>query len=191
VGIVKVVVGDETPPRDFAPAARLLSLVVSGLCQESVASALSEEVGALRDSLAALRRTRSKAAACMAGGGAVETPTSSGRSDSLGLVERAILHLQRHHQTTGLSLASVARALGCNSRYLTTRFSRVVGDRMHAYLVKLRVAHACHLLLQTSAPIKEIGYSSGFRCSASLARAFRRHVGVPPGAYRRIFRDGD
>jgi AraC-like DNA-binding protein len=58
---------------------------------------------------------------------------------------------------------------------------------MRVYLVRLRVAHACRLLMDTGAPIKETAYASGFRGNAALARAFRRHVGVSPGEYRRIF----
>jgi AraC-like DNA-binding protein len=58
---------------------------------------------------------------------------------------------------------------------------------MHAYLVRLRVAHACRLLMEANVPIKEAAYASGFRGNGGLTRAFRRHVGVSPGEYRRIF----
>lgn len=190
VGIVKLVAGDETPGRHFAAATRLLSLAVSGLCQDSVVSALSNEVAVLRECVAELRHAGTNGAAGAAGCGPVTAGIPTRQcSDGRGLVDRAIAHLQRHYRAPGLSLLSVARTLGCNPKYLTTRFTRVVGERMHAYLVRLRVAQACQLLLATGAPIKQVAYSSGFRGNASLARSFRRFVGVPPGEYRRIFRD--
>ncbi len=106
---------------------------------------------------------------------------------NLTLVDSALSHLHRHYQTPALSLPAVAEALGCNPRYLTARFTLIVGERMHGYLVRLRVAHACRLLMETNVPIKEAAYASGFRGNGGLARAFRQHVGVSPGEYRRIF----
>jgi AraC family transcriptional regulator len=62
----------------------------------------------------------------------------------------------------------------------------IVGEHMHSYLVRLRVAHACRLLMDSGVPVKEAAYESGFRGSGGLARAFRQHVGVSPGEYQRI-----
>jgi AraC-like DNA-binding protein len=106
---------------------------------------------------------------------------------NLTLVDRALGHLHRHYQAPDLSLPAVAKALRCHPRYLTARFTLIVGERMHAYLVRLRVAHACRLLIDTNVSIKEAAYASGFGGNEGLARAFRRHVGVSPGEYRRIF----
>jgi AraC-like DNA-binding protein len=41
--------------------------------------------------------------------------------------------------------------------------------------------------METSLPIKQAAYESGFCGNGGLARAFRRHIGIPPGEYRRIF----
>ena len=71
--------------------------------------------------------------------------------------------------------------------YLTSRFTQIVGEPMHRYLVGLRVAHACRILMRTNLPIKEAGYASGFFRPASMARTFRQRVGVAPAEYRRIF----
>ena len=133
--------------------------------------------------------------------GSIEGDPAPGRADpsvatpdpgatqrqTLTLVDNALSHLHRHYQAPALSLTAVAEALGCNPRYLTARFTLIVGERMHAYLVRLRVAHACRLLMDTNVAIKEVAYASGFHGNGGLARAFRRHVGVPPGEYRRIF----
>ena len=86
-----------------------------------------------------------------------------------------------------LSLAEVSRALGVNGKYLTRVFTRVVGQRMHAYILDLRVQHACRLLLATGRPVKEIAVQSGFRQAEGFRRVFHEHVGVPPATYRRIF----
>jgi AraC-like DNA-binding protein len=112
--------------------------------------------------------------------------TEAAQRRNLTLVASALSHLHRHYQAPELSLPAVAEALACNPRYLPTRFTLIVGERMHAYLVRLRVAHACRLLMETNVPIKEAAYASGFRGNGGLGRAFRRHVGVTPGEYHRI-----
>ena len=189
IGVAKLVVGSETPDRAFSAATSVLTLIVSGICQESLVSVLSGEVGALRQCVAELRQVRSKRApVARSPDPPVTTPDpGAAQRQNLTLVDSALSHLHRHCQEPALSLATVAEVLGCNPRYLTTRFTLIVGERMHAYLVRLRVAHACRLLMDTSVPIKEAAYASGFRGNAGLARAFQRHVGVSPGEYRRIF----
>ena len=189
MGVVKLVVGSETSDRRFSAATRVLKLIVSGVCQDSVVSVLSEEVGTLRRSAARFRETAANAAAA-----AIRSdPPVAGcearaaRRENLTLVDRTLSYLHTHYQAPTLSLPAVAELLGCNPRYLTTRFTLIVGARMHAYLVRLRVAHASQLLMESDVPIKEAAYLSGFRGNGALARAFRRHVGVSPGEYRRIF----
>jgi AraC-like DNA-binding protein len=114
-----------------------------------------------------------------------EAGTTAGRQ--LTLVQRAVWHVHQQYQSPALSLTAVAESLGCNPKYLTSCFTRTVGERMHLYVVRLRVAHACRLLIDANMPIKAIAYEAGFRGNGALARAFRRHVGVAPGEYRRIF----
>jgi AraC-like DNA-binding protein len=184
-----VVVGSETSARAFSAATSVLKLIVSGVCQDSLVSVLSEEVGALRQRAEEFRQIQSKGAPVANRSDLpVATPDSEAAQGlNLTLVDSALSHLHRHYQAPALSLPVVAEALGCNPRYLTTRFTLIVGERMHAYLVRLRVAHACRLLMDTNEPIKEAAYASGFHGNGALTRAFRRHVGVSPGEYRRIF----
>jgi AraC-like DNA-binding protein len=189
IGVAKLVVGSETSARRFSAATSVLELIVGGVCQDSLASGRSEEVDVLRQRLAEMRQVQSKGSlAADSSNPPVAAPgLSAAQRRNLTLVESALSHLHRHYQTPALSLEAVAGALACNPRYLTTRFTLVVGEHMHAYLVRLRVAHACRLLMDTAVPIKEAAYDSGFPGNAGLARAFRRHVGVSPGEYRRIF----
>ena len=151
-------------------------------------SGLSEEVGALRQCVAEFQQIQSKRAPVARRSDApVATPEpNAAQRRNLTLVDSALSHLHRHCQEPALSLPAVAEALGCNPRYLTARFTLIVGEHMHAYLVRLRVAHACRLLMDATVPIKEAAFASGLRGNGGLARAFQRHVGVAPGEYRRI-----
>jgi AraC-like DNA-binding protein len=189
IGVAKLVVGPETPARAFSAATSVLGLVVAGVSQDALASGLSDEVNVLRRRVVELRQVRpqGKLAAASSRPPAAAPEPGAAERRNLTLVDSALSHLHRHYQSPAFSLPAVAAALECNPRYLTTRFTSIVGERMHAYLVRLRVAHACRLLMDTAVPVKEAAYASGFHGNAALARAFRRHVGVSPGEYRRIF----
>jgi hypothetical protein len=62
IGVAKVVVGSETSDRAFSAATSVLKLIVSGICQDSLVSVLSEEVGSLRQCVAEFRQIQSKGA---------------------------------------------------------------------------------------------------------------------------------
>jgi len=177
VGVAKLVVDPDTPVATLTTAISVLKLVISGTCQDSVVAVLSQELRKSRQRLKDSQRVHSDSAP-----GAGEPD-----AQSVALMDRALGHLRRHYQDPTLSLSAIAAALDCNPRYLTTCFTRIVGERMHTYLITLRVSHACRLLLGADLRLKEIAFASGFSGVARLAGAFRRHVGVTPGEYRRIF----
>ena len=189
VGVAKLVVDSGTPDPAFRAATNALKLVVSATHQDSYVSVLSDEVRALRQRVDGFRQVRSN------GIPRADSPgprTAAGSPEEAGvhngaLVYRALDYLQAHFQEPGLSLTAVAESLGCNRRYLTCRFTQIVGERMRSFIVVFRVSHACRLLLSTDLLVKEVAYASGFRGQGRLARAFQRHVGVSPGEYRRIF----
>ena len=181
VGTAKVVAGPATRDRRFALATQALELVVSRVCQDFHVSALTEELEDLRQQTAEFRKMRGRERAEPR----PDRPPSETRDGSL--MDQALGYLGAHYLDPALSLAEVSRALGVNGKYLTRVFTRVVGQRMHAYILELRVQHACRLLLATDRPVKAIAVQSGFRQAEGFRRVFHEHVGVPPATYRRIF----
>jgi AraC-like DNA-binding protein len=189
VGVAKLVVDAGTPDAAFKTSLSVLDLVVSEACKDSAVNVLSEEVSLLRQRVTELQglqatdRLDARDLKSLQSAPDLEAAHDAGAA----LVSRALAHLQSHYQDTTLSLRSVAKALECNPKYLTSRFSRVVGEHMHTYLVTLRVSHACGLLVRTHLRVKAIAAASGFPQSARMASAFRTHIGVSPKEYRRIF----
>jgi AraC-like DNA-binding protein len=189
VGIAKVVAGPKTTERAFVVGTTVLGLIVSEVCNEHLVSELSEEVRALKDSVAQLRQVKppdSRLSGSSALPLAEPGPRTPKRS-SAEIVDRALSHLHQHYQDPALSLPRIAEALRCNPRYLTSRFTAVAGERMHIYLLRLRLTYACRRLIDDSTSIKEVAFDAGFHGNGAFDRAFRRHIGVTPGAYRRIF----
>jgi len=188
VGTAKLVADSDTSEADLKAAVTVLGLVVSETCQECVVSALSEELRALQQRVTHLQQMQSTGRPGV-GGSHPPTAAPGGDTDGQGatMMDRVLAYLHGRYQEPTLSLPDVAMALGYNPRYLTTRFTQVVGEHMHTYLVGLRVAHACRVLMGGDLSVKEVAYESGFSGPGRLDSAFRRHVGVSPSEYRRIF----
>ena len=175
VGLAKVVVDGGTPERTLKSALSVLTLVLSETCQESALTVLSDEVQALRNRVLLLQRIP-KASQPPSADHQSPTDKEPGerREPPAGatLVSRAIAHLQGHYKDRDLSLRSISAVMSCNPRYLTGRFTEVVGERMHTYLTTLRVAHASRLLIRTRLRVKEIAFASGFNGSGRYRRLF-------------------
>ena len=189
VGVAKLVADSRTPEPSFLAATRVLKLAIAGTCQDFLVSVLSEQVGTLRQCMSELHQVRLKSGPIVNGAAPADPTRATDKAEveNVRLVKRTLEYLQAHYKEPTLSLRAVAAVMGCNPNYLTTRFTQVVGERMHSYLVALRVAWACRLLIDTDRSIKETAYASGFSGPVPLDRAFRRRFGVSPRQYRRIF----
>jgi AraC-like DNA-binding protein len=187
--VAKLVADSNTSADAFSSATATLALAVSSVCQESYTSVLWEELQALRKRVASFHRLESPGARRASDPDEwTESPDEEGGAvDSGTIVDRALDYLHQRFVDPDVSLAAVAAALECSPNYLTQRFTQLVGQRMHGYLVALRVGRACRELLGTYLPIKRIALESGFRDAAGLSRVFRREVGVSPTEYRRVF----
>jgi len=189
VGVAKLVVDRRMSSDAFSSATGTLALAVASACQESYASVLWEELQALRQRVSAFQRLASPGVRSLGtppertGSPDEETNIVDGGT----IVDRALDHLHQCFTDPDLSRAAVASALNCSPNYLTQRFTQVVGQQLHDYIVTLRVERVCRLLLGTDLPIKQIALESGFRDTAALSHAFHRQVGVSPSEYRRIF----
>ncbi len=193
VGVAKLVVSPETPRAQFAAATQALELAVARYSQDGYQECLALE-------LTDLRRRATRMASALSNDRrpddtrAPRTATTAGETTGVcngSLVSHALAYLDRHYGDPALSVRGMARALGCSEKYLSHHFTMVVGQRMHVYLVALRVQQACDLLLGTSLLIKQVALTSGFRTAKHFSRAFRGQIGVRPQDYRRLFQGRD
>ncbi len=82
------------------------------------------------------------------------------------------------------SLEELAARVGLGPFALNRAFRSRYGLPPHAYLNQLRVDRA-RTLLAAGRPVGEVASEVGFADQPHLTRHFRRHLGVPPGAYQR------
>ncbi|MBI4194991.1 MAG: AraC family transcriptional regulator [Betaproteobacteria bacterium] len=96
--------------------------------------------------------------------------------------------LQLMHQTPQQpwSLASLAQRIGMSRSAFAARFNQLVGQTPMQYLTSWRMRKARELLsesrLGTAAVAEQVGYQS----EAAFSKAFKKAIGMGPGAYRRV-----
>jgi AraC family transcriptional regulator len=120
------------------------------------------------------------------------------------------LELERHSKTSGVRLGGLAawqvlrvqsfidrnlhRTIGIKElctvaqrspAHFARSFKQALGAPPHAYIVKMRLQRACHLMMNTTAPLSEIALASGFSDQAHLCKLFRQTFGQSPSSWRR------
>jgi len=83
-----------------------------------------------------------------------------------------------------LSVASLARRLGCSADYLSHLFRSVRQEKLTTYIEEQRMARAAELLGQSSLSVKEVAWASGYANQSYFIRCFRRRWGTSPGDWR-------
>ncbi len=86
------------------------------------------------------------------------------------------------------TVAALAREAGMSRTAFAARFRDLVGEPPMSYLARFRLGRAAGYLAATDKTIQEIARLVGYDNDASLAKAFRRAHGCPPGDYRRQHR---
>jgi AraC-like DNA-binding protein len=93
-----------------------------------------------------------------------------------------LLHAQPGRPWT---VEDLAREVGVSRSGLAQRFTELTGEAPMRYLTGWRIQLAKHLILQADLPIAEVADRVGYESEAAFNRAFKRHVGVPPGTWRK------
>src|SRR3546814_7607335 len=79
----------------------------------------------------------------------------------------------------------LAREVGLSRSAFAERFTRIMGTPVMQYLGKWRLQLAANLLGRPGMSIARVASDVGYESEAAFNRAFKRHVGLPPGAWRR------
>ena len=86
--------------------------------------------------------------------------------------------------TDAPSLAEMAAMTGLSRFQVLRRFEREYGLPPHAWLISCRTEHALRLIRRGETPA-EAAVASGFADQSHMTRAFARHYGFTPGAWRK------
>jgi AraC-like DNA-binding protein len=83
------------------------------------------------------------------------------------------------------TVASLASAVGMSRSAFAARFTELVGEPAMHYLSRWKMHAALTWLRQSDAPLSQLASKLGYESEAAFSRAFKRLMGVSPGAARR------
>lgn len=84
-----------------------------------------------------------------------------------------------------ISVADVAGYVFLSQGYFTRAFRDETGMSPMAFMMQVRVDHACKLLEQRDIKVSGVAQQVGFSSPQRFNAAFRKHVGMTPMAYRK------
>ena len=83
-----------------------------------------------------------------------------------------------------LSLDDIARRVASSRRQLQRAYAEIGNTTFREHLTRVRMDRAAELLADKGLTVREVARRVGYRQPAQFAKAFRRHHGASPSAYR-------
>ena len=85
---------------------------------------------------------------------------------------------------TDLSLDDIARRVASSRRQLQRSYAEIGHTTFREHLTRVRMERAAELLARRGLTVREVARRVGYRQPAQFAKAFRRHHGLAPSAFR-------
>jgi AraC family transcriptional regulator, regulatory protein of adaptative response / methylphosphotriester-DNA alkyltransferase methyltransferase len=83
-----------------------------------------------------------------------------------------------------LSLDDIARRVASSRRQLQRAYAEIGNTTFREHLTGVRMDRAAEMLGMRGLTVREVAHRVGYRQPAQFAKAFRRHHGMSPSAYR-------
>ncbi len=83
-----------------------------------------------------------------------------------------------------LSLDDIARRVASSRRQLQRAYAEIGNTTFREHLTAVRMDRAADMLGSRGLTVREVAHRVGYRQPAQFAKAFRRHLGHAPSAYR-------
>lgn len=102
------------------------------------------------------------------------------------IVARALNYIREHYRK-GISVEDIARSTGVSRRVLEIRFRKCVDRSVYEEVLRLRMDHACILLMETNLSVAQIAEALNYDEIKYFSRGFKKVIGTSPLAYRKQY----
>ncbi len=103
-------------------------------------------------------------------------------------VNRALSHIHQNYDKP-ITLADLAAQMKVSRATCNRLFRKSVGQSCKSFLIKVRLSHACRMLLQTDRSIIDISGRCGFANLSNFNRQFKALKGESPRDFRKKSQD--
>nr|WP_242482066.1 AraC family transcriptional regulator [Paracraurococcus ruber] len=111
-------------------------------------------------------------------------PAPRGPALSRGRIDRVRAYVDAH-LAEAFGIGDLAAVVGLSPWHFSRAFKAATGRTPRAFVTARRVERAKALLADGDLPLSEVAQACGFADQAHFSTIFRRHAGLPPGAWRR------
>ncbi len=101
------------------------------------------------------------------------------------VVQTAIKFMNKNYQNR-LTIENIAKHINMSSSQFSRQFKKQTGKSPYDYLLGIRLTKAKELLKNTSLPISEISYRTGFANESNFIYFFKKQEGISPLKFRNI-----
>ena len=105
-------------------------------------------------------------------------------NQSPSLLQSAISIINKHYMDN-ITIQSVSDELHVTPQYLGKLFKERMNTSMTDYLTNLKLKHACHMLIHSDIPIKDLAFESGYNSVEYFLYVFKKNIKTTPSEYRR------
>ena len=95
------------------------------------------------------------------------------------------LALMHCHPERAWTVTALAEAVALSRSAFAARFAALVGEPPVRYLTRWRIRLAAHWLRSEAGEMGAVARRAGYESEAAFSKAFKREVGLSPGAFRR------
>lgn len=99
------------------------------------------------------------------------------------IVGRALKAIHTH-PAEDWTVQRLAQAVSMSPSRFAARFTDSLGDSPMAYVAKWRMNVACRKLSASNIRVEQLAAEAGYESVAAFNRAFKKHTGLPPAAWR-------
>ena len=107
-------------------------------------------------------------------------------SNEKALTNEILKYIENNFTDSTLSLTSVSKEMGYNSKYISRIFKESVGITFSEHLKNTRINHSLFLIGQGITSIKNIALLSGYHDPFYFSNIFKEEVGISPSEYIKI-----
>lgn len=100
---------------------------------------------------------------------------------------QAILNFVNDHYNEPLTISMIAKEVSLSASECCRLFKRVTGDTIFSYLQTYRLSKSVTLLKDSSLPISQIAYETGFCSTSYFIEVFKKKLNTTPLRYRKTF----
>jgi len=84
------------------------------------------------------------------------------------------------------TLSELCAQAGVSKSVLSEKFTVLIGHSPIEYLTLWRLQIAAHWLMEPNMTVERVAERSCYESVAAFSKAFKRHIGVTPGSFRRV-----